>query len=138
MGAGHGEACCDFVPLGNEVIEVGARIREPRKDYLHLFLHALATALRAIPAVPTDPGGGIEPIDGRRSFVVYRFGRPSTAPLVLFGHRNPSTRKVASDDPVLDLCSEAVKDAVRESLPRFVARLRSPSRCVLAFRVPER
>ena len=93
MGAGHGEACRDFVALGNEVIEVGARIREPRKDDLHLFLHVLATALRAIPAVPTDPVGGIEPIDGRRSFVIYGFGSAANESLVLFGHRNPSNCK---------------------------------------------
>src|ERR1700736_330318 len=93
MGPGHRYALSYFRPVGNEVIDVGARIREPRENDLHLLLHVLATTLRAIAAVPTDPVGGIEPIDGCQTFVISGVDHAANESLILFGHRNPSNHK---------------------------------------------
>src|SRR4029077_2393597 len=91
MGACHSEACGNFVPVGNDVVDLGASIREPRQNDLKLFLHVLATTLRAIPAVPTDPVGGIEPIDGCHSVVISSVNNAANQRLILFRHRNPSS-----------------------------------------------
>src|SRR4029077_6038749 len=70
MGACHGEARGNFVPVGNDVVDLGASIREPRQNDLKLFLLFSPPPLRATPALPADPVGGIEPIDGCHSFVI--------------------------------------------------------------------
>src|SRR5713101_3327086 len=93
VGAGEGKARGNFFPVGNEVLYGDARIREPRQNDLHLFLHVLATTLRAIPAVPTDPVRSVEPIHRSRSFVISGVCSPANESLILFGHRNPSNHK---------------------------------------------
>src|SRR6266852_685128 len=93
MAAGHSYSLSNFVPVGNQIIDVGASIREPRQNDPHLLLHVLATALRAIPAVPTDPVGGIEPIDRCQSFVISGVDSAANESLIVFGHRNPSNHK---------------------------------------------
>src|SRR2546430_3197072 len=112
MGAGDGYARSNFVPIGNQVIDVRARIREPRQNDLHLLLHVLATSLGAIPAVPTNPVGGIEAIDRCQPFVIFGVYSAANERLILFRHRTPSNHK-RPDDPVLDLCSGTVKERRR-------------------------